>query len=139
MADYPARIPRELAADQILVHNHVRPEYGRQRQGTRGFRFWLQSPNEVPVEGCDCRWAPGLAEHYRAPMARQEDQIFLSMREQLRHAERKLQQAVLITDGVIKQHGGRGWSDPDERELLHATILDLRATVEVLEHILRAI
>lgn len=62
MVDYPPRIPRELSADQVLVHNHVPPA---RRQGTRGFRFWLQSPNQLPVERCACGWAPELAEHYR--------------------------------------------------------------------------
>ena len=69
MADYPARIPRDLPTDQVLVHNHVRPESRRQRQGTRNFRFWLQTANEVPVDGCDCGWAPEFAVHYRVVMA----------------------------------------------------------------------
>ena len=52
------------------------------------------------------------------------------------YAERKLRQAVAITDRVIKQRGGRGWPDPEERELLHEAIGEVRAIVEELERIL---
>ena len=58
---YPPKIPATVTAGSVVVHNHVRPSL---RQGTRGFRFWLQEPNDL-VERCDCPWAPELAEHYR--------------------------------------------------------------------------
>jgi hypothetical protein len=48
---------------KILVHNHVRPA---ERQGTRGFRFWLaDAPPAENYEPCDCGWAPHLPVHYR--------------------------------------------------------------------------
>lgn len=63
-AGYPpsrSRIPVELPPGHVLVHNHVRPA---QRQGTRGFRFWLQAP-DAHLERCACGWAQHLAAHYR--------------------------------------------------------------------------
>jgi hypothetical protein len=53
-------IPDELPSGKILVHNHVRPA---QRQGERGFRFWLAQPEERYLR-CDCGWAPELPEHW---------------------------------------------------------------------------
>jgi prophage regulatory protein len=48
---------------KILVHNHVHPA---ERQGTRGFRFWLaDAPPAENYEPCDCAWAPRLPVHYR--------------------------------------------------------------------------
>jgi hypothetical protein len=60
--NYPPSIPTTVPSRQVLVHNHVRPA---RRQGTRGFRFWLQAPDDR-LERCDCGWAPELPEHYRA-------------------------------------------------------------------------
>lgn len=59
--DYPARIPAAVPRGLALVHNTVRPA---QRQGARGFRFWLQAPDERLVR-CTCGWAPHLTAHYR--------------------------------------------------------------------------
>ena len=61
MVTYPLKIPISVAPGQVLVHNHVRPA---RRQGTRGFRFWLQKAAALVVI-CDCGWAPALPEHYR--------------------------------------------------------------------------
>jgi hypothetical protein len=62
-AQYPGRIPdeHELPADQVLVHNNVRPA---RRQGTRGFRFWLAKADDTHVL-CECGWAPESGGHYR--------------------------------------------------------------------------
>jgi hypothetical protein len=57
---YPRTIPRgPLPGGAVLVHNHVRRA---QRQGTRGFRFWLQAPSDRLRE-CECGWSG--REHYR--------------------------------------------------------------------------
>jgi len=58
---YPPRIPQELPADRVLVHSHVRPA---RKQGTRGFRFWLQVPTDQ-LARCESGWAKELGEHYR--------------------------------------------------------------------------
>lgn len=60
--EYPWRIPAHVPADRVLVHNKVlRPV---RTQGKRGFRYWLQPPDER-LERCPCAWAPELPEHYR--------------------------------------------------------------------------
>ena len=49
---------------QILVHNHMRTA---DRQGTRGFRFWLaDAPPAENYQPCGCGWAPHLPAHYQA-------------------------------------------------------------------------
>ena len=59
--EYPAELPDAVPDGLVLVHNTVRPA---RRQGTRGFRFWFQSP--VPgLEPCSCPWAPELGQHHR--------------------------------------------------------------------------
>lgn len=58
---YLSRIPSEVPAGRVLVHNHVTPT---QRLGSRGFRAWLQKPDAKRLEVCRCGWAPGL-KHYR--------------------------------------------------------------------------
>ena len=59
--DYPSHLPVIIPVGQVLVHNSVRPAW---RQGTRGFRYWLQRP-AGNLEVCPCQWAPELGEHYR--------------------------------------------------------------------------
>jgi hypothetical protein len=61
---YPPRqpdSPGEIPEGEILVHNRVRPA---RHQGTRGFRFWYQAPDDR-TEPCPCPWAPGPGAHYR--------------------------------------------------------------------------
>jgi hypothetical protein len=58
---YPDKIPAPVPEGQVLVHNHVRPA---KRQGARGFRFWLSTPDEG-LEVCNCGWSPSLPKHYR--------------------------------------------------------------------------
>jgi hypothetical protein len=61
---YPPRLPAsaaEIPEDQILVHNRVLPA---RLQGTRGFRFWYQTP-DGRAEPCPCPWAPEVGTHYR--------------------------------------------------------------------------
>jgi hypothetical protein len=55
VADYPPRIPAEIPRDRVLVHNHV---LRARRQGTRGFRLWLQAL-DTRVERCELRLGPG--------------------------------------------------------------------------------
>jgi hypothetical protein len=62
---YPERIPATVPLGQVLVHNTVRPA---RRQGTRGFRYWLQAPADN-LEVCPCGWAPEVPEHYRVHKA----------------------------------------------------------------------
>ena len=50
---YPSTLPKAVPAGLALVHNHVKPA---KRQGTRGFRFWLQRPNDR-LEPCGCGWS----------------------------------------------------------------------------------
>lgn len=49
-----------VSADRkVLVHNLV-----KSRHGSRGFRAWLDDPDEKIYEVCTCGWAPRLV-HYR--------------------------------------------------------------------------
>jgi len=59
--EYLARIPDHVPEGKIVVHNQVRPT---RRLGSRGFRAWLDTPNDK-YEACQCGWAAELAEHYR--------------------------------------------------------------------------
>jgi hypothetical protein len=59
--NYLSKIPTEVPAGQVVVHNHVQPT---RRLGSRGFRAWLAPPNDQLVV-CGCAWAPELGEHYR--------------------------------------------------------------------------
>ena len=62
-AMYLNKIPGEVPADLVVVHNSVRPA---RRLGTRGFRAWLADRSSMDrLEVCDCDWAPELGEHYR--------------------------------------------------------------------------
>jgi len=62
---YVSRIPKQVPADQVIVHNHVRWPGPGTPLGLNGFRAWLQLLEENPVEACHCGWAPELPEHYR--------------------------------------------------------------------------
>lgn len=62
LSTLPAR--EEVAAGQVLVHNHVRPTL---RIGSRGFRAWLEAPGER-LAACDCGWAAELGIHYRVAL-----------------------------------------------------------------------
>jgi hypothetical protein len=65
--DYLAKLPKSIERGRVLVHNHVAPGG---RLGARGFRAWLQNPDdEPPFERCECGWAPALGEHYRVKRA----------------------------------------------------------------------
>ena len=59
---YVGDIPETIPAKFVLVHNSIRPP--PKRIGTRGFRAWLQEPNDR-LEVCPCGWAPELPEHFR--------------------------------------------------------------------------
>lgn len=64
---YLERIPPNadaIPAGLVVVHNHVRPA---RRLGTRGFRAWLQAPDDrvTVVTVCECGWAPEVGDHYR--------------------------------------------------------------------------
>jgi hypothetical protein len=61
MNTYPLKIPPAVPMGQVIAHNQVHPA---RRQGTRGFRFWLQRP-ATTLTLCDCGWAAKLPEHYR--------------------------------------------------------------------------
>ena len=58
---YLDRIPGNVPADKIVVHNHVRPT---RQLGMRGFRAWLDEPSPK-YETCSCGWAPEIGTHYR--------------------------------------------------------------------------
>lgn len=58
---YLTRLPAEVPAGLVLVHNSVRPT---RRLGSRGFRAWLTEPGDRLVR-CDCGWASELGAHYR--------------------------------------------------------------------------
>jgi hypothetical protein len=64
------RIPyqaAEVSADrQSAVHNYVRPT---SRLNSRGFRAWLDDPDEK-YEECTCGWAPHLVHHRVRPTRR---------------------------------------------------------------------
>jgi hypothetical protein len=60
--NYPPTIPATVPEGEVLVHNKVlRPT---RTQGWRGFRYWLQAPDDR-LEVCGCGWAPELELHYR--------------------------------------------------------------------------
>src|SRR4051794_2076385 len=60
---YLDRIPQAVPADQILVHNHVRPA---RRLGTNGFRAWLAPRDQAAhYTPCACDWAGELGQHFR--------------------------------------------------------------------------
>lgn len=58
---YLYKIPAEVPAGRVVVHNRVRPT---RHLGSRGFRAWLAEPSDR-LEACGCDWAPELGEHYR--------------------------------------------------------------------------
>ena len=60
--EYLFKLPTVLPAGKVLVHNQVKPT---RRIGSRGFRFWLSTPEDRTLERCDCRWAPELGTHFR--------------------------------------------------------------------------
>jgi hypothetical protein len=66
---YPSRLPGNVPVGYVLVHNIVKPA---RRQGTRGFRYWLQAPADN-LEICPCRWAPELPQHYRVKRIPERD------------------------------------------------------------------
>lgn len=63
--EYLRTIPTRdaIPAGRVVVHNHVNPT---RRLGSRGFRAWLQRPNDRLVL-CECGWAPELGAHYLIP------------------------------------------------------------------------
>jgi len=58
--------PRFLPIGKVLVHNHVK---STSRLGSRGFRAWLDDPDEK-YEVCTCGWAPHLVHHRVRPPTR---------------------------------------------------------------------
>jgi hypothetical protein len=56
--EYLTKPPRFLPIGKVLVHNHV-----KSRLGSRGFRAWLDDPDEKKYEVCTCGWAPRLMHH----------------------------------------------------------------------------
>jgi hypothetical protein len=66
MLDYlPAgKMPKEIPAGKILVHNSVRPS---RRIGYKGSRAWWDDKgNADNSDKCDCGWGAELGEHYIA-------------------------------------------------------------------------
>jgi hypothetical protein len=64
--EYLDRMPEEIPAGMLLIHNNVRPT--RRLGGSRGFRAWLEEPGAGPREVCECSWAPELGPHYRVAL-----------------------------------------------------------------------
>ena len=65
---YLKKIPAELPAGEVLVHNSVRPQYPL---GRNGFRAWTQAPAPCLVP-CDCNWPEAIRRqhlHYRIERA----------------------------------------------------------------------
>ena len=58
---YLSRVPAEVPAGWVVVHNDVQPT---RRLSSRGFRAWLTGPSDR-LSVCECDWAPELGEHYR--------------------------------------------------------------------------
>ncbi len=59
--EYLTKIPQQVPAGRIVVHNKVRPT---RRLSSRGFRAWLDDPSPQ-LEVCPCGWASELGGHYR--------------------------------------------------------------------------
>lgn len=63
---YVSRVPKQVPAGQVVVHNHVKWPGPGTPIGLNGFRAWTQQPDETgPLEPCNCGWAPELTGHYR--------------------------------------------------------------------------
>lgn len=61
---YVTRLPTAMPADQILVHNSVRPT---RQIGRRGFRAWLSPRDHAErYAPCACGWARELGGHFRS-------------------------------------------------------------------------
>jgi hypothetical protein len=58
---YVSHIPKKIAPDRVLMHNHVRHERGQQ-VGVNGFRAWTAIEPYPGFAPCPCGWS-GL-EHY---------------------------------------------------------------------------
>jgi hypothetical protein len=59
---YLSRLPTQIPAGHVLVHNSVRP---RRRVNASGARAWLEAPDPTRLEICRCGWAPELGRHFR--------------------------------------------------------------------------
>ncbi len=59
--EYLKKIPQQVPAGRVVVHNTVRPT---RHLGSRGFRAWLDVPSPE-IEVCPCGWASELGVHYR--------------------------------------------------------------------------
>ena len=56
-----------IPADQILVHNHVRPDdfHADYLPGVHGFRSWLSPAADLAeFRPCHCEWWPHLGKHF---------------------------------------------------------------------------
>ena len=62
--EYLYKMPHTIPEGMALVHNYVGPTR-RLGSRTRGFRVWLDNPNDDHYIKCDCSWAPELGDHYR--------------------------------------------------------------------------
>ena len=58
---YLRKLPVEIPAGTVLMHNSVRPT---RRLGLRGFRAWLADPDPAHQTACACNWAPELGTHF---------------------------------------------------------------------------
>ena len=59
--EYLRKLPTEIPAGKMLVHNSVSPSL---RFGARGFRAWFTTDPEG-LEVCPCNWCAELGNHYR--------------------------------------------------------------------------
>jgi hypothetical protein len=66
---YVRRIPRTLRPNEIIVHNHVRPQSDESKTlGVNGFRAWIDSYDQEKHARCHCDFAglnPYGHPHYR--------------------------------------------------------------------------
>jgi hypothetical protein len=71
-----AKLPKVIPADMVLVHNHIRPVgFPDIPLEFNGFRAWLQSGDDPPLEPCNCGWASELGQHFRVNRAKLDEKM----------------------------------------------------------------
>jgi hypothetical protein len=63
--EYLTELPGTVPAGKVLVHAWSLFLQGCGPGKRRGYRVWLQQPDEAKLEPCGCRWEPSLGQHCR--------------------------------------------------------------------------
>ena len=60
--EYLNKMPTTIPEGKILWHNRVKPT---RHLGSRGFRAYLDDPDDDKYVKCDCGWGAELGDHYQ--------------------------------------------------------------------------